>query len=80
LSMWKDVADFLYGDMRTDEGFWYSHPKWEIDGLTEELFWGVPDPGSLCILWHLGYTAHRDRDPRGHFPPGAPGRGHTPAI
>ena len=36
MSKWKDVADFLYGDIRTDGGFWYSHPLWEIDGLTEE--------------------------------------------
>jgi hypothetical protein len=76
--MWKDVADFLYGDMRTDEGFWYSHPKWEIDGLTEELFWWVPDPGSLCILWHLGYTAHRDRTHVGIFLQGLQGEDIPP--
>ena len=59
MSGWKALADFMYGDVRTDTGFWYSRPVWKIDGLTEEqLFW-VPDPKSLCILWHVGHIAHR---------------------
>lgn len=56
MSDWKDVAHFLYG-----RGFWYADPLKEIDGLTEEqLFWS-PDPKSLCILWHVGHIAHRER-------------------
>lgn len=56
MSEWKQLAHFLYG-----RGFWYADPLKEIDGLKEEqLFW-VPDPNSLCILWHVGHIAHRER-------------------
>lgn len=62
MSKWKDVAHFLYG-----RGFWYADPLREIDGLSEEqLFW-VPDPNSLCILWHAGHIAHRERTHIGTF-------------
>jgi len=59
---WKDLAHFLYG-----KGFWYADPLREIDGLSEEhLFW-VPDPNGLCILWHVGHIAHRERSHIGMF-------------
>ena len=59
---WKDLAYFLYG-----RGFWYADPLREIDGLSEEqLFW-VPEPNSLCILWHVGHIAHRERSHIGMF-------------
>ena len=67
MSKLKDIAHFLYGDVRKDRGFWYSHQLWEIDGLTEEqLFW-VPDPKSLCILWHVGHIAYKERQHIGRF-------------
>jgi len=57
----KDLALWMYGDARTSGGFWYSHEIGETVGLTEEqLFW-VPHPNSLCILWHIGHIAHRER-------------------
>lgn len=53
---YKDILHFLYG-----KGFWYANPLIEIKGLPEEqLFW-VPDPKSLCILWHVGHIAHREK-------------------
>lgn len=67
MSGWKALADFMYGDVRIDKGFWYSRPAREIDELTEEqLFW-VPDPKNLCILWHVGHIAHRERTHIGRF-------------
>jgi len=70
---WKDVALFMYGDVQADRGFWYSHPLFEIDELTEEqLFW-VPDQKSLCILWHVGHIAHRERTHVGRFLQGLQG-------
>jgi hypothetical protein len=67
MSELKDVVNFLYG-----RGFWYANPGWEIDGLSEEqLFW-VPDPKSLCILWHVGHIAHRERYHIGVFLQGLP--------
>jgi hypothetical protein len=69
MSKWKEVAHFLYG-----RGFWYADPLREIDGLTEEqLFW-VPDPKSLSILWHVGHIAHRERTHIGKFLQGLQGR------
>ena len=56
MSKWKDVAHFLYG-----RGFWYADPFREIDGLTEEELYWIPDPNSLCILWHVGHIAHREQ-------------------
>ncbi len=62
MSNWKDVAHFLYG-----RGFWYADPLREIDGLTEEqLFW-IPDPKGLPILWQVGHIAHRERTHIGRF-------------
>jgi len=73
MSEWKDVALFLYGDVRKDIGFWYSHPLFEIDGLTDDqLFW-IPSPNSLCILWHVGHVAHRERTHIGRFLQGIKG-------
>lgn len=62
MSGWKEISHFLYG-----HGFWYANPVREVDGLTEEqLFW-VPDPNSLCALWHVGHIAHRERVHIGNF-------------
>jgi len=75
MSEWRDVAHFLYGrgGIYLPEGFWYADPLREIDGLTEEqLFW-VPDPNSLCILWHVGHIAHRERTHVGRFLQGLQG-------
>jgi len=73
MAEWRDVAHFMYGDVRADRGFWYSHRLFEIDGLTDEqLFW-VPDPNSLCILWHVGHIAHRERTHVGRFLQGLQG-------
>ena len=64
---WHEVFHFLYGDARTGRGFWYSHPVHEVDGLSEDqLFW-VPGPKSLCMLWHVGHIAHRERVHVGKF-------------
>jgi hypothetical protein len=74
----QDLAYFMYGDVRTDRGFWYAHPLWEVKGLSEEqLFW-VPDPNCLCILWHLGHIAHRERLHIGKFLQGIEGPVHPP--
>lgn len=67
MSEWNDLAYWLYGDVTMDRGFWYSHPLYEINGLTEEqLFW-VPDERNLCMLWHVGHIAHRERVHIGKF-------------
>ena len=61
MSEWNDLAQWLYGDVRTGKGFWYSHPLHEIRELDDEqLFW-VPDENSLCMLWHVGHIAHREK-------------------
>ena len=62
MQAWKDLAHFLYG-----RGFWYADPLREIDGLTEEQLYWVPDPNALCILWQVGHIAHRERLHVGHF-------------
>ena len=50
MSEWNNLAQCLYGDVRTGKGFWYSHPLYEIRELQDkELFW-VPDDNSLCML------------------------------
>jgi hypothetical protein len=67
MSEWNDLAHWLYGDVKMDRGFWYSHPLYEINGLTEDqLFW-VPDERNLCMLWHVGHIAHRERTHIGKF-------------
>ena len=67
MSEWNDLAHWLYGDVKLDRGFWYSHPLHEINGLTEQqLFW-VPDERNLCMLWHVGHIAHRERVHIGKF-------------
>ncbi|MHA2281805.1 MAG: DinB family protein [Promethearchaeota archaeon] len=56
----KEVALWMFGDVKTPEGFWYSHYIHLIDGLSEEqLFW-IPDPKKLPIIWHIGHIAHRE--------------------
>jgi hypothetical protein len=75
MSEWQAVARFMYGDVRTPDGFWYSHQLYEVDGLTEEqLFW-IPHAGGLPVLWHVGHIAHRERLHIGAFLQGLPG--HT---
>ena len=67
MSDWKQLAHFLYGN-----GFWYADPIREIQGLSDEdVFW-TPDAGSLCILWHVGHIAHRERIHIGHLIQGRP--------
>jgi hypothetical protein len=67
MSEWNDLAHWLYGDVKMDRGFWYSHPLYEINGLTEDqLFW-VPDERNLCMLWHVGHIAHCERTHIGKF-------------
>lgn len=61
MSKWNELAHWMYGDVKTSRGFWYSHPLYEIRDLDEQqLFW-VPDQNSLCMLWHAGHIAHRER-------------------
>jgi len=68
MSHWQDLAHFLYG-----RGFWYSNPLREIEGLSEEQLYWVPDPNSFCILWHVGHIAHRERLHIGRFLQGLSG-------
>ena len=58
----KDVAHFLYG-----RGFWYADPLREIKGLSDEQLLWVPAPTGLCMLWHVGHIAHRERLHIGRF-------------
>ena len=61
MSELKKVAVWMFGNVKTSEGFWYSHYIHLIDGLSEEqLFW-IPDPKKLPIIWHIGHIAHRER-------------------
>ncbi len=62
MSQWRDVARFLYGSE-----FWYTDPEREIHGLTDDQLLWVPGPKSLCILWHVGHIAHRERLHVGRF-------------
>ena len=62
MTKWKDILHFLY-----DNGFWYSDPINEIKGLTEEQLYWIPSSNSLCILWHIGHIAHRERYHIGYF-------------
>lgn len=67
MSEQKKVALWMFGDVKTIEGFWYSHYVSLIDGLSEEqLFW-IPDPKKLPIIWHIGHIAHRERFHIGKF-------------
>ncbi len=60
MSELKKVALWMFGDVKTGEGFWYSHYIYNIDDLSEEeLFW-IPDPKKLPIIWHIGHIAHRE--------------------
>ena len=62
MSKWKELTHWMYG-----RGFWYAHPVWETEGLTDEQMFWVPDQNSLCILWQLGHIAHRERIHIGQF-------------
>jgi hypothetical protein len=57
----------MFGDARTGDGFWYSHEIGETAGLTEEQLYWVPHPNGLCILWHVGHSANRERVHIGQF-------------
>jgi len=70
---WRDLAHFLYG-----QGFWYADPLKEIEGLTEEQLYWVPDTHSFCILWHVGHIAHREREHIGRFLQGLSGEIRPP--
>jgi hypothetical protein len=60
MSELKKVALWMFGDVKTGEGFWYSTYLYILKGLSEEqLFW-VPDPKKLPIIWHVGHIAHRE--------------------
>ncbi len=64
----KSLSHFLYG-----KGFWYANSLREIEGLTDEqLFW-IPDPNALCALWEVGHVAHRERFHIGKFLQGLEG-------
>ncbi|MBY8986622.1 MAG: DinB family protein [Candidatus Lokiarchaeota archaeon] len=67
MSELKKVALWMFGNVKTPEGFWYSHYIHIIDGLSEEqLFW-IPDPKKLPIIWHIGHIAHRERTHIGYI-------------
>lgn len=68
MSKWRGLAHFMYG-----RGFWYADPLKEIEGLTEEQLYSVPDPNSFCILWHVGHIGHRERLHVGRFLQGLSG-------
>ena len=76
MSEWNDLAHWMYGDVRSDRGFWYAHPLHEIRGLTEEQLYWVPNEGCLCMLWHVGHIAHRERL---HYGPLSGSQGIDPA-
>ncbi|MHA2398555.1 MAG: DinB family protein [Promethearchaeota archaeon] len=62
----KSVALWMFGDVKSPKGFWYSHYLHSIEGLSEkQLFW-VPDSKKLPIIWHVGHIAHRERTHLGH--------------
>jgi len=61
VSQWSQAFHWGFG------GFWYADQLKEIDGLSEDqLFW-TPSSKSLCILWHTGHIAHRERFHIGWF-------------
>ena len=60
MATWNDLAQWLYPDVQKAEGFWYAQPLWEIEGLTDEDLYWVPDNNAFCILWHVGHIAHRE--------------------
>ena len=65
---WQELAHFLYG-----RGFWYADPLAEIEGLTEDELFRVPDPNALPVLWHVGHIAHREKTHVGGFLQGLEG-------
>jgi hypothetical protein len=69
---WKSVAQFMYGDVVSNRGFWYSHTLREIEGLAEDQLLWAPGPNNLCILWQVGHIACRERLHIGIFLQGLP--------
>ncbi|MHB9032895.1 MAG: DinB family protein [Anaerolineae bacterium] len=61
------LVPFFYTVGGPPAGFWYAHPLHEVEGLTEEQLYWVPDPHSLCILWQVGHIACRERLHIGSF-------------
>lgn len=43
------------------DAFWYSDPLRDVKGLNDEQRLWVPGTQALCILWHVGHIAHRER-------------------
>jgi hypothetical protein len=74
MSEWNDLAHWMYADVRSDRGFWYAHPLHEVSGLSEEQLYWVPDENCLCMLWHVGHIAHRERLHIGRFLQGLDGQ------
>lgn len=66
------LAQFMYGDLSTPQGFWYNHSLREVKGLNHAQLYWIPGPTSLCILWHVGHIAHRERLHIGVFLQGLP--------
>ena len=63
----KKIALWMFSNLETGVGFWYSNYTHLIEGLSEEqLFW-IPDPKKLPIIWHIGHIAHRERVHIGRF-------------
>ena len=58
---WSEVIHFLYGDALPGKGFWYANPLHEVQGLTEDQLYWLPDSHSLCLLWQVGHIACRER-------------------
>lgn len=56
LSKWNTAFHWAFG-----RGFWYTDPVKEVEGLSDEQLLWMPTPKSLCVLWHLGHIAHRER-------------------
>ena len=67
MSTWNELAHWMYADVKTGRGFWYAHPLHAVHGLSEEQLYWVPDANALCMLWHVGHIAHRERLHIGRF-------------
>lgn len=65
--MFKELAGFMYGDPQAGRRFWYAHPLQEVHGLIESQLLWTPTPNALCMLWHVGHIAHRERTHIGLF-------------
>ena len=58
---WPAVMRFLYNAASPEAGFWYADPLHEVQGLTEDQLYWLPDTHSLCLLWQVGHIACRER-------------------